>query len=137
MRGAPVTPSGELLDRAFSALADPTRRAILERLARGPITVGELAEPFEISLPAISKHLAVLERARLIRREPDAQWRRCSLDPAGLQPALDWMERARSFWTESLDNLADYLIHEQEDSTHGSSRNPRKKPGRRPKKRGV
>ena len=88
-----MTPSGELLDRAFSALADPTRRAILERLASGPITVGELAEPFEISLPAISKHLAVLERARLIRREPEAQWRRCSLDPAGLQPALHGLGR--------------------------------------------
>jgi DNA-binding transcriptional ArsR family regulator len=132
-----VTPSGELLDRAFSALADPTRRAILERLASGPITVGELAEPFEISLPAISKHLAVLERARLIRREPEAQWRRCSLDPAGLQPALDWMERARSFWTESLGNLAEYLNEEQEESRHGASRSTRKKAGRRSKKRGV
>ena len=132
-----MTPSGELLDRAFAALADPTRRAILERLAGGPTTVGDLAEPFDISLPAISKHLAVLERARMIRREPEAQWRRCSLEPAGLQPALDWMERARSFWTESLDNLAVYLNDEQEDSRHGSNRNPRKKPGRRAKKRGV
>ena len=132
-----MTPSGELLDRAFAALADPTRRAILERLAGGPTTVGDLAEPFDISLPAISKHLAVLERARMIRREPEAQWRRCSLEPAGLQPSLDWMERARSFWTESLDNLAVYLNDEQEDSRHGSNRNPRKKPGRRAKKRGV
>ena len=132
-----MTPSGELLDRAFAALADPTRRAILERLAGGPTTVGDLAEPFDISLPAISKPLAVLERARMIRREPEAQWRRCSLEPAGLQPALDWMERARSFWTESLDNLAVYLNDEQEDSRHGSNRNPRKKPGRRAKKRGV
>jgi DNA-binding transcriptional ArsR family regulator len=132
-----VTPSAEILDRAFSALADPTRRAILERLASGPTTVGELAEPFDISLPAISKHLAVLERARLIRREPEAQWRRCSLDPGGLRPALDWIERARSFWTESLGNLAEYLNEEQEEFRHGASRRTRKKSARRPRKRGV
>jgi DNA-binding transcriptional ArsR family regulator len=131
-----VTPYAEILDRAFSALADPTRRAILERLASGPTTVGELAEPFDISLPAISKHLAVLERAHLIRREPEAQWRRCSLDPGGLQPALDWIERARSFWTESLGNLAEYLNEEQEEFRHGASRHTRKKSAR-PRKRGV
>ena len=126
-----MDPSPQLLDRAFFALADPTRRAIIERLADGPATVGELAEPFEISLPAISKHLAVLERARLIRREPDAQWRRCSLEPNGLRPALDWIERARAFWTESLDNLAGFLNEEGEESRHGASRNARKKPRRR------
>ena len=93
----------ESLDRAFSALADPTRRAILERLANGPASVGDLAAPFEISLPAISKHLTVLERARLIRREPEAQWRLCRLDPEGLQPAVAWIDRARAFWIESLD----------------------------------
>jgi DNA-binding transcriptional ArsR family regulator len=80
-----VSPSAELLDRAFSALADPTRRAIIERLAEGPATVGELARPFDMSLPAISKHLTVLERARLIRREPEAQRRLCSLEPDGLR----------------------------------------------------
>lgn len=123
--------SPQLLDRAFFALADPTRRAIIERLADGPATVGQLAEPFEMSLPAISKHLTVLERARLIRREPEAQWRRCSLEPDGLRPALDWIERARAFWTGSFDNLAEYLSQEQEESRHGASRNARKKPRRR------
>ena len=131
-----MTANAELLDRAFFALADPTRRAILERLAGGTATVGELAEPFEISLPAVSKHLTVLERARLIRREPDAQWRRCRLEPEGLRPALDWIERAKAFWTESLGNLADYLTQEQEESSHGASRNARKKPKRRRKGEG-
>jgi DNA-binding transcriptional ArsR family regulator len=116
------------LDRAFFALADPTRRAILERLAHGPITVGELAKPFAMSLPAVSKHLAVLERARLIRRESEAQWRRCSLQPDGLRPALHWMERAEAFWTESLDRLTGYLSQEQEEVSHGTSGNARKKP---------
>jgi DNA-binding transcriptional ArsR family regulator len=128
--------SPQLLDRAFFALADPTRRALLERLADGPATVGDLAEPFKISLPAISKHLTVLERARLIRREPDAQRRRCSLDPAGLRPALEWMERAEAFWTGSFDNLAEYLTQEQEELSHGASRNARKKPKRRRKGEG-
>jgi DNA-binding transcriptional ArsR family regulator len=131
-----VTANAELLDRAFFALADPTRRAILERLAGGTATVGELAAPFEISLPAVSKHLTVLERARLIRREPDAQWRRCRLEPEGLRPALDWIERAKTFWTESLGNLADYLTQEQEELSHGASRNARKKPKRRRKGEG-
>jgi DNA-binding transcriptional ArsR family regulator len=125
--------SPHLLNRAFFALADPTRRAILERLAGGPATVGELAEPFAISLPAVSKHLTVLERARLIRREPEAQWRRCSLDPEGLRPALEWMERAEAFWTGSFDNLAEYLSQEQEEASHGASRNARTKPKRRRK----
>jgi DNA-binding transcriptional ArsR family regulator len=124
------------LDRAFFALADPTRRAILERLAHGPVTVGELAKPFAMSLPAVSKHLAVLERARLIRRESEAQWRRCSLEPDGLRPALHWMERAEAFWTESLDKLADYLSQEQEELSHGTSRNARKKSKRRRKSEG-
>ena len=131
-----MTANAELLDRAFFALADPTRRAILERLAGGTATVGELAEPFEISLPAVSKHLTVLERARLIRREPDAQWRRCRLEPEGLRPALDWIERAKAFWTENLGNLADYLTQEQEELSHGASRNARKKPKRRRKGEG-
>jgi DNA-binding transcriptional ArsR family regulator len=133
---ATLNPSIELLDRAFFALADPTRRALLERLADGPATVGELAEPFEISLPAISKHLTVLERARLIRREPDAQRRRCTLEPEGLRPALLWMERAEAFWTGSFDNLAEYLSQEQEEASHGASRNARKKPKRRRKGEG-
>ena len=131
-----MDPSPHLLDRAFFALADPTRRAIIERLAEGPATVGELARPFDISLPAISKHLTVLERARLIRREPEAQRRLCSLQPDGLRPALDWMERAEAFWTESLDRLADHLSQEQEELSHGTSGNARKKPKGRRKGKG-
>lgn len=127
-------PSSEQLDRAFSALADPTRRAILERLAEGPVSVGELAAPFDISLPAISKHLTVLERARLIRREAEAQWRRCRLDPEGLEPAVAWIDRARQFWTEGLDTLAEYLTEEEEDKHNGSNRNPRTRSRRRRKK---
>jgi DNA-binding transcriptional ArsR family regulator len=128
-----LTPSTDLLDRAFFAFADPTRRAILERLAQGPTTVSELAEPFDMSLPAVSKHLKILERARLIRREREAQWRRCSLEPNGLRPALHWMERAEAFWTESLDKLTEYLNQEQEELSHGTSRNARKGPKRRRK----
>ena len=127
-------PHTEPLDRAFSALADPTRRAILERLADGPASVGELAQPFDISLPAISKHLTVLERARLIRREAEAQWRRCRLDPEGLEPAVAWIDRARLFWSEGLDALADYLTEEEEEKHHGPDRNPRKDQHRRRKK---
>jgi DNA-binding transcriptional ArsR family regulator len=132
-----VNQNAEILDRAFFALADPTRRAIIVLLADGPAMVGELAAPFEISLPAISKHLTVLERARLIRREPEAQRRLCSLEPDGLRPALDWMERAEAFWTESLDKLAEYLNQEQEERSHGASRNARKKPKRRRKEKGA
>jgi DNA-binding transcriptional ArsR family regulator len=132
-----VNQNAEILDRAFFALADPTRRAIIVLLADGPATVGELAAPFEISLPAISKHLTVLERARLIRREPEAQRRLCSLEPDGLRPALDWMERAEAFWTESLDKLAEYLNQKQEERSHGASRNARKKPKRRRKEKGA
>ena len=131
-----MDPSPQLLDRAFFALADPTRRAIIERLAEGPATVGELARPFDMSLPAISKHLTVLERARLIRREPEAQRRLCSLEPDGLRPALHWMERAEAFWTASLDRLSDYLNQEQEELSHGTSGNARKKPKGRRKAKG-
>ncbi|HUT50104.1 MAG TPA: metalloregulator ArsR/SmtB family transcription factor [Alphaproteobacteria bacterium] len=97
------------LSAAFSALADPTRRAILARLALGEASVGELAEPFDISLPAISRHLKVLEKARLIARERDAQWRRCRIEPEGLKAAADWVEQYRKFWEERLDALADFL----------------------------
>lgn len=97
------------LDATFAALADPTRRAILARLARGEAAVGELARPFDMSLPAISKHLKVLERARLIRRTHDRQWRRCRLDGPGLRDATLWIERYRRFWDDSLNRLADYL----------------------------
>jgi DNA-binding transcriptional ArsR family regulator len=97
------------LSTTFAALADPTRRAILARLALGEASVGELAEPFEISLPAISRHLKVLEKARLIARERDAQWRRCRIEPEGLKAAADWVEQYRKFWEERLDALADFL----------------------------
>jgi DNA-binding transcriptional ArsR family regulator len=97
------------LDLTFAALADPTRRAILARLTAGEASVTALAAPFAISLPAISKHLKVLERAGLIARSRDAQWRPCRLEPAPLKDAAHWLERYRGFWEESLDRLADYL----------------------------
>jgi DNA-binding transcriptional ArsR family regulator len=97
------------LSDTFSALADPTRRAILARLASGEATVGELAEPFAMSLPAVSKHLKVLEHAGLIRRGREAQWRPCRLDAAALKNAADWIEEYRHFWDESFDRLDDYL----------------------------
>ena len=101
------------LDSTFGALADPTRRAILARLAAGEATVLELAKPFEMSLPAISKHLKVLERARLISRAREAQRRPCRLAPKPLKQAVDWMERYRRFWDESFDRLDDYLLELQ------------------------
>ena len=97
------------LDVTFSSLADPSRRAILARLARGEAAVGELAEPFAISLPAVSRHLRVLERARLIERRVDAQWRVCRLRPQPLRAAADWLDEYRRFWEESLDRLAEVL----------------------------
>lgn len=97
------------LSMTFSALADPTRRAILERLRTGTATVGELAEPFAISLPAISKHLRVLEKAALINRENEAQWRLCSLAPEPLREVDGWLSRYREFWEQSLDQLGEYL----------------------------
>jgi DNA-binding transcriptional ArsR family regulator len=99
----------ERLDRTFAALADPTRRAILARLARGEATVTALAEPFEVSLPAISKHLKVLERAGLVVRGQDRQWRPARLDPAPLHEVAQWVERYRRFWEESYDRLDEYL----------------------------
>lgn len=97
------------LTATFAALADPTRRAILARLATGETSVTELAEPFEISLPAISKHLKVLENAGLITRGREAQWRPCKLEPKALREVDDWLARYRKFWDESFDRLDDYL----------------------------
>ena len=97
------------LSRTFSALADPTRRAILARLISGETSVTELAEPFEMSLPAISKHLKVLERAGLIVRGREAQWRPCKLEARPLKGASDWLERYRIFWEQSLDRLEGYI----------------------------
>jgi DNA-binding transcriptional ArsR family regulator len=97
------------LTATFSALADPTRRAILARLALGESSVTSLAEPFAMSLPAISKHLKVLERAGLIARSREAQWRPCRLKAAPLKEATDWLEHYRQFWEESLDRLEEHL----------------------------
>ena len=97
------------LDAAFHALADPTRRAILARLSSGEATVGELAEPFDMSLPAVSRHLKVLTSAGLIERSTEAQWRRCALRGEGLRAAADWIEFYRRFWEESFDRLDAFL----------------------------
>lgn len=97
------------LSATFSALADPTRRAILARLALGETSVKELAEPFEMSAPAISKHLKVLEAAGLITRGRDAQWRPCKLEPQALKSVDEWLERYRRLWEERFDRLEDYL----------------------------
>jgi len=97
------------LSATFAALADPTRRAILDRLASGGASVTELAAPFEMSLPAISKHLKVLERAGLIARGRRAQWRPCQLAPRPLKDVADWVEHYRGFWTQSFKRLDQYL----------------------------
>ena len=97
------------LSDTFSALADPTRRAILARLASGEASVTELAEPFEISMPAVTKHLKVLERAGLITRGREAQWRPCRIEPKALKAVDQWLERYRQFWEERLDRLEEYL----------------------------
>ena len=99
----------ERLDATFSALADPTRRAILARLASGDTHVGELAQPFDISRPAISRHLRVLENAGLISREVDAQWRVCRLQAPALKMAHDWLRRYSEHWEHSLDRLTDLV----------------------------
>lgn len=109
----------EPLDSVFSALADPTRRAILARLATGHSSVGELAEPFDISLPAISRHLRVLRNAGLITRHKDGRVRRCTLDAAPLQAASNWIESYRQFWEGQFDSLAEYLERTQ-DKTDGN-----------------
>ena len=101
------------LSTTFSALADPTRRAILARLALGETTVKELAAPFDISLPAISRHLKVLERAGLIARGHEAQWRPCRLDAGPMKPVANWVAGYRRFWDESFDRLDDYLTELQ------------------------
>jgi DNA-binding transcriptional ArsR family regulator len=97
------------LSTTYAALADPTRRAILARLAVGEATVGELAEPFAMSLPAVSKHLKVLERAGLIARRRKAQWRPCRIEAGPLRDAAQWLEHYRQFWDDSFDRLDEYL----------------------------
>jgi DNA-binding transcriptional ArsR family regulator len=108
----------DLLDATFAALADPTRRAILARLAEGEASVTELAEPFAMTQPAVSKHLKVLERAGLVARGRAAQWRPCRLEAGPLRDAADWLEHYRRFWEESFDRLDDYLRELQ--ATEGS-----------------
>ena len=97
------------LSTTFAALADPTRRAILARLALGETSVSELAEPFAISLPAVSRHLKVLEHAGLIARSREAQWRPCRIAPASLKQVDGWLEKYRRFWDENFNRLDDYL----------------------------
>jgi DNA-binding transcriptional ArsR family regulator len=101
------------LSATFAALADPTRRAILARLVSGEVSVSELAEPFDMSMPAVSKHLKVLERAGLIARGREAQWRPCRLEATPLKDVADWVEHYRKFWSDSLDRLGDYLREAQ------------------------
>ena len=101
------------LSTTFAALADPTRRAILARLVSGETSVTELAEPFAMSLPAVSKHLKVLERAGLIARGREAQWRPCRIEPGALKQVDDWLDRYRQFWDQSLNRLDNYLIELQ------------------------
>jgi DNA-binding transcriptional ArsR family regulator len=101
--------TSDRLSTTFAALADPTRRAILARLALGETTVSELAEPFDMSLPAVSRHLKVLERAGLIARGREAQWRPCRIEPGPLEAVDTWLENYRRFWEHSFDRLEDYL----------------------------
>jgi DNA-binding transcriptional ArsR family regulator len=116
------------LSTTFQALADPTRRAILARLALGEISVSELAAPFEMSLPAVSKHLKVLERAGLIERGREAQWRPCKLTPAPLHDAAQWIEHHRRLWEERFDRLDAYLndLQSKQGTPAKEKRNGRK-----------
>ena len=119
------------LSATFAALADPTRRAILARLSSGRVSVTELAEPHDMSLPAISKHLGVLERCGLIERGREAQWRPCRLKARPMKEAVDWLESYRRHWEESLDRLDDYL-QELQKKTARPGRKPSKVSARRP-----
>jgi DNA-binding transcriptional ArsR family regulator len=113
------------LSTTFAALADPTRRAILARLAVQDTSVTELAEPFRMSMPAVSKHLKVLERAGLIARGREAQWRPCRLQAAPLKNVAGWLEDYRRFWEESFDRLDEYLHTLKKEKQHGSKKRKR------------
>ena len=115
------------LSATFAALADPTRRAILARLALGELSVTELAEPFDMSMPAVSKHLRVLERAGLIARRKEAQWRRCRIDAAPLKEVATWAERYRQIWEQRLDRLDHYLHQVQTKKEKSHRRQSRRK----------
>jgi DNA-binding transcriptional ArsR family regulator len=121
--------ASDRLSTTFAALADPTRRAILARLSLGETSVTELAEPFRMSLPAVSKHLKVLERAGLIARGREAQWRPCRLDPEGLKSVDGWLEHYRLFFDESLDRLDDYLRELQAEEAKPARKTRRKRAG--------
>jgi|SRR5579872_3011420 len=129
----PQQSSSDRLSTIFGALSDPTRRAILARLAAGETSVTKLAAPFEMSLPAISKHLKVLERAGLIARGREAQWRPCRLEAGPLKDASDFLQRYRRFWEESFDRLEDYLreLKMRESKTLELKIKEQKKNGRR------
>ena len=123
--------SRDRLSTTFAALADPTRRAILARLTTGEITVAELAKPFDMSGPAISRHLKVLETAGLITRGREAQWRPCRIEPEALKHVDEWLERYRQFWDQSLDRLDAYL-HEVQ-AKEAAQKTAKAKRGRKPK----
>ena len=125
------------LSATFAALADPTRRAILARLALGETSVSELAEPFDISLPAVSKHLKVLEGAGLIARSREAQWRPCRLEPQALKGVDEWLEEYRRLWEQRLDRLEDYLrtLQAAEQPSKDNDRPSRGKKRGRPSKK--
>lgn len=114
--------SPDPLSKTFAALADPTRRAILARLATGECTVGELAKPFSMSGPAVSKHLRVLERAGLVARGRDAQWRPCRLQAAPLKQVAEWALDYRQFWDASYQRLDAYLNHLMSEEQHDDSK---------------
>src|SRR5688572_23193649 len=118
--------SVERLDLAFGALADPTRRAILSRLASGEASVSDLARPFKMSLPAVSKHLKVLQRAGLVIQGREAQWRPCRLEAKPMRDAAEWMEPYRRHWETRLDRLEDYLGESGLESATKGARRPRK-----------
>ena len=129
MQGSSVM-SPDHLSATFAALADPTRRAILARLASGEATVTEIAAPFEMSMPAVSKHLKVLERAGLIARGREAQWRPCRLEAAPLKEVADWVELYREMWEQRLDRLDDFLrelqAKEEKEKVRGRKRRGRR-----------
>lgn len=126
------------LSTTFAALADPTRRAILARLALGQTSVSELAEPFDMSLPAVSKHLKVLEHAGLITRGREAQWRPCKIEPQALKGVDEWLENYRRLWEERLDRLEDYLrelqAEQQPQSKQPRGKQPNGKQSKEPKR---
>lgn len=123
----PTAVKDRLLDATFGALADPTRRAMLARLARGDASVSELAEPFEFALPTISRHLKVLERARLIEKRRDASWRRCRLRSGPLRQASRWIDEYALFWSSTLDSLEEFASREAAPTPQPVSRPRRRK----------